>query len=384
MQAGIQHHVAARDRVFGNLFAGQIQRATLARHALRRGPILRVQRTHPRSLARRADEHAIADRNHARQNRAGDDGAGTRQREAAIDRQAKPVVRRTQRRLGRFAQQTRAQLAEPLARARRHGKNVGAGQRGRCERVADFGFDVAPPRLVDEIDFAQHDQAATYAQQIDDRQMLARLRHDAVVGGDDQQQKIDAARAGQHRMHEPFVARHVDEADHFAVCGRQIGEAELDRDAACFLFFETVGVDAGQCLYQRGLAVIDMTGGTDDHTRLFRSSLRRSDLRFGQGAAHRRQKRMRQRAARALCPQQPAQRGFRIALDARAEMIGGAQHRLPVRLAAHRRFAPPMGCFCGIARNAQRVVIEHAEPRHRRGDALRSREFRPAPRLDRI
>ena len=50
-------------------------------------------------------------------------------------------------------------------------------------------------------------------EQIDDRQMLARLRHHAVVGGDDQQHEIDAGRARQHVVDEPLVARHVDEAE---------------------------------------------------------------------------------------------------------------------------------------------------------------------------
>ena len=45
----------------------------------------------------------------------------------------------------------------------------------------------------------------------------------------------------------------------------QIGvrEAELDGDAARFLFLQPVGVGAGQRLDQRALAVVDVTGGAD-------------------------------------------------------------------------------------------------------------------------
>ena len=41
-------------------------------------------------------------------------------------------------------------------------------------------------------------------------------------------------------------------------------EAEVDGDAAALFFFQTVGVDAGEGADQRGLAVIDVSGGADD------------------------------------------------------------------------------------------------------------------------
>ena len=44
----------------------------------------------------------------------------------------------------------------------------------------------------------------------------------------------------------------------------QVGEAEVDGDAAALLFLEAVGVDAGERLHQRGLAVIDMPGRAGD------------------------------------------------------------------------------------------------------------------------
>ena len=42
------------------------------------------------------------------------------------------------------------------------------------------------------------------------RRVLARLRHHAVVGGDDHQEQVDARRARDHRAHEPLVPGHVD------------------------------------------------------------------------------------------------------------------------------------------------------------------------------
>ena len=116
-----------------------------------------------------------------------------------------------------------------------------------------------------EIGLGQRHHAAPNAEQIEDRQMLQRLRHDAVVGGDDQQREIDAARAGQHRVDEALVARHVDEAENAPALDRLIGEAEIDGDAARLLLFQPVAVDAGERFDQGRFAMVDMTGGADDH-----------------------------------------------------------------------------------------------------------------------
>ena len=106
--------------------------------------------------------------------------------------------------------------------------------------------------------------------------MFARLRHYTIVGGDHEQGEVDAAGTGDHRVHEALVAGHVDEAEH--VTGGQsaidsrgfngnIGVAELYRYAAGLFFLQAVGVHARQRSYQRGLAVVDVAGGTDDHMR---------------------------------------------------------------------------------------------------------------------
>ena len=94
--------------------------------------------------------------------------------------------------------------------------------------------------------------------------VLARLRHDAIVERHHEQRGIDAAGAGQHRVHEALVARDVDEAQR-AVRRVGVGVAEIDGDAAPLLLGQAIGVDAGQRLHQRGLAVVDVAGCADDH-----------------------------------------------------------------------------------------------------------------------
>ena len=54
------------------------------------------------------------------------------------------------------------------------------------------------------------------------------------------------ARACQHVCGRTLMARHIDKAEHGAVPGRQIGEAEIDRDAARLFLLQPVGIDAGQ------------------------------------------------------------------------------------------------------------------------------------------
>ena len=95
--------------------------------------------------------------------------------------------------------------------------------------------------------------------------MLTRLRHDAVIGRDDQQRKIEPAGTRHHGVDEALVPGYVNEAEYFAVRKRHVGVTELDRDAAFLLLFEAVGVHTGQGAHERRLAVVDVTCGANDH-----------------------------------------------------------------------------------------------------------------------
>ena len=54
---------------------------------------------------------------------------------------------------------------------------------------------------------------------------------------------------------------------HFDPRQRKLGKAWLDGDAALLLFFEAIGVDAGEGFHQAGLAVIDMACGPKNQGR---------------------------------------------------------------------------------------------------------------------
>ena len=95
--------------------------------------------------------------------------------------------------------------------------------------------------------------------------MFPRLRHHALVRGHDEQRPIYRRRAGDHRVDEALVPRHIDERELELTLG--VGkrrEPEHQRDAATLLFGQAVAVHAGECPDERGLAVIDMPGSPED------------------------------------------------------------------------------------------------------------------------
>ena len=59
------------------------------------------------------------------------------------------------------------------------------------------------------------------------------------------------------------MARHIDDAQ-MERRQSETGEADVDGDAALFFFGQTITIGAGQRLDKRGLAVIDVTGRTQD------------------------------------------------------------------------------------------------------------------------
>ena len=133
------------------------------------------------------------------------------------------------------------------------------------ERVGDGARAVHSLRHGEAIALRHDDQAAINPEQGEDLEMLSRLRHDTLVGGDDEKRDVDAGGARDHRPHQALMPRHVDEADCLIVRAGHVREAEVDRDAARLLFLQAIGVDAGQRADERGLAVVDVARCTDDH-----------------------------------------------------------------------------------------------------------------------
>ena len=386
MQVRVEHDVAARDRVLGDAFAGKIDGAALACLAALDRAVLGVDRADARGEAGRADGEPVADRDRAGEHRAGHHRPRAGQREGAVDRQPEAAGGGAGALPGGGVKQVVPQSVDALSGHCRHRDDVGG--RG-VSAPASRRFR---PRLACALRASARSAfvRATMPRSTPSRSIMARC---SIVCGmipssaaTTNSTKVDAGRPGQHVADEALVARHVDETEHRPVRRRQVGEAEIDGDAALLLLLPAVGIDAGQRAHQRRLAVIDVTGGADDHSSGSGSgsaAARSAAASLGgrQRAPRRLEEALGERAPALAGAQQPDIGGDRVAGDARAEMIGRAEHRLAVGVAPRGAALPPGGCHVRVAFDAKRVVVDHPEPRHRLAHAAFRRRERPAMRL---
>ena len=128
--------------------------------------------------------------------------------------------------------------------------------------------------LVDLVD--RHDDGGLGRLGVPDR--LDRLRHDAVVGGDDEHDDVGDLGAARAHRGEGRMARRIDERDLRASRRRHLIGADMLGDAAG-LARDDVGV--ADRVEQRRLAVIDVPHDRDDRRARNRATPRRRDFRTG-------------------------------------------------------------------------------------------------------
>jgi hypothetical protein len=104
------------------------------------------------------------------------------------------------------------------------------------DQLGDVELDEFEQFFVDQIDFREHDQTGFGFEQPADLEMLARLRHDALVGRDDEHatRSMPLAPASMFLTKRSWPG-HVDETDPH-VAQIELGETDVDRDAALFFF----------------------------------------------------------------------------------------------------------------------------------------------------
>jgi hypothetical protein len=259
--------LAAMHLVLGH--ARERERAALARLRELGLPVLRMDAAHPHRAVAGRDAQFVAHAHLAAEGGAGHHRADAREREGAVDREAEGQAGLARAFVARHGHEPRAQGLDALARDGRDREHRRARERRRRQQRLDLGAHLGQPRRalrgVDAVDLGDRHRGAAHAEQRHHREVLARLRHHAIVGRHHQQRMLDAGGAGQHGVQQALVARHVDEAQRHALGRVQVGIAELDRDAAALLLGQPVGVDAGQRAHQRGLAVVDVACGSDDH-----------------------------------------------------------------------------------------------------------------------
>ena len=191
------------------LDAGERERAALAGMRVRHRLVLRVQAAHAHGCDRRAPGAA---------------SSPTATRPACTvpettvptppsvnTRSTASRKARSSRRRGRARLRTgvRAEAPGP-GRWRPDSEHRRAGQRAAFHQGLRLGHHGGEPRRVGAVALVTTTAPFAKAQQRQHRQVLARLRHRAVVGGHQQQRVVDAGGAGDHGVHQAFVAGHVD------------------------------------------------------------------------------------------------------------------------------------------------------------------------------
>lgn len=149
----------------------------------------------------------------------------------------------------------------------RNGINAAAFQATTHKQGRDFGASLRQTLGEYPVCFGQRHHAPFQPKQIEDVQVLARLRHGAVVRRHRQQHEIDTGGARQHVVDEFLVAWHIHEAEHVAIGQGRVGVAQVNGDAPRFLFLEAVCIHAGQGFDQRGFAMVDVTCAADNQKR---------------------------------------------------------------------------------------------------------------------
>ena len=134
-----------------------------------------------------------------------------------------------------------------------------------------------------QIGFRNSEDRHLHAEQVDDIQVFFGLGHDAVIGGDGEENQIDAVRAGEHVFDEALVARDIDDARLRSVGKIKMSKPQINGDAAFLFFLQAVCILSGQCFDQAGFSVIDVAGGTDDVGHIefsskFRFNVQRADF----------------------------------------------------------------------------------------------------------
>ena len=262
-----QRHAAGQ---LFHLHAGQVQRGALAGNGLVCGAAVDLHAAHARPLARRKDLDFFFLFYFAGDQRSGNHRAKAFHGKNAVNGQAEKRFGIARRNVRGQPDDFSLEFIQARAFKRAHGDNWRAAgiEKRSAHEIFNLHAHDAERVFVHHVGLGNHDDAARDGEQPADFEMLAGLRLDGFVGGDDHQHQVHAAHAGQHVADKALVARHVDEAqpDFFSAGRRQfkVGEAEIDGDAAALLFFQTVGINAGQGFDQRGLAVVDVSGGADD------------------------------------------------------------------------------------------------------------------------
>ena len=148
------------------------------------------------------------------------------------------------------------------------GRGAGAHQRSGLEKrslnqLAHFFFNQIDPTGFREVALREDQDAGGQIEHPENVEVFSGLAVDRVIRGDDEEGQIHPGGSSQHVANESFVTWDIDDAKSVGA-DDEFGEAQFDRDAPFFFFGKSVGVDAREGSNKRRLAVIDVSGGSQD------------------------------------------------------------------------------------------------------------------------
>ena len=170
---------------------------------------------------------------------AGDDGSKSLDGEGAVNREPEIAARLPARDFRCRLNERLPELGESRTRRCAHRHNRGGREKRALHELLDLHADQFERIRIHEVAFRQSNHAARDAEQPADVKVLARLRLDGFVGGDDQQYQVDSRGAGQHVFDEALVTGHIDKAEAHTVFFEE-REAQIDGDASPLFFLEAV------------------------------------------------------------------------------------------------------------------------------------------------
>ena len=114
---------------------------------------------------------------------------------------------------------------------------------------------------VDGVGLRHRDDAALDPEQVENREVLVRLRARTLGGVDDEQEEVDPGRPGDHVADEALVAGNIDQREAPSIGKVEWRVAEVDRDSTRLLLGQPIRVLPGQRPHEPGLAVVDVPRG---------------------------------------------------------------------------------------------------------------------------
>ncbi len=144
---------------------------------------------------------------------AGDHRAEAAHGEDAIDREARAAGVGARLGVVQDAIEGDFEVVEALAREGRDSDDRRFCQRRRLDGRLDLFGHQCPPLIVDKVDLRQCHNPSLDLEQVDDLEVLARLRPHPFIGRDHKNHGVEAVHPRQHVSDEARVTGHVDDPD---------------------------------------------------------------------------------------------------------------------------------------------------------------------------